>query len=90
MFKTVSWRVSRRSSIVPLGKRHFGLISVHSKLPTTLYRLQPRRTSCLYSARDAGVEAEDAVEISQDGLVYPRISTETPCQVIEIFQWPYF
>jgi hypothetical protein len=58
------------------NRRNLSLISVHSTFPATLYRFQLQRESRLYDKnlqQDDG-EVEDAVEVSKDGLVCPRIT----------------
>ncbi|KAM5445200.1 hypothetical protein MaudCBS49596_007738 [Microsporum audouinii] len=57
-------------------RRSFSLISIHSSFPATLYRFQLNRESRLYDKKlqQEDDEVEDAVSISEDGLVYPEVS----------------
>lgn len=74
MFKNI-YRPVVRSNTVFRNRCHFSVVSVHSTFPATLYRLQFRRESQLYDKQQQqeDSEVEDAVKISQDGLIYPEI-----------------
>lgn len=54
------------------------MISVHTSFPASLYRFQPQRSSGLFNYKKGG-DIEDGVEVSADGLVYPRVSNDVPC-----------
>ena len=62
--------------------RAFSLISVHTSFPASLLRLQPRQEStlCEYSNSREDMNIDDGILVSGDGMVYPRISMELPCQ----------
>jgi hypothetical protein len=57
-------------------RRSLCLISVHRALPATLYRFQLQRESGLYDKQLQGDDQDfnDAVEVSNDGLVRPGIT----------------
>ena len=61
--------------------RRFSLISIHSSFPASLFRLEQQPKSGLfdYSKSQTDVSPEDGVLISDDGLVYPRLSVKLPC-----------
>lgn len=77
MFRSVIHRivVSGGGSILR-NSRNFSLLSVHSSFPATLHRFQLKRESQLYDKKlqHEDSEADDAVNIAPDGLVYPEIS----------------
>jgi hypothetical protein len=58
------------------NRRNLSLISIHSTFPATLYHFQTQRESRLYdkNLQQDDREFEDAVEVSNDGLVYPGIT----------------
>jgi hypothetical protein len=58
--------------------RDLSHISVHSAFPATLYRFQIHRESKLFDKKldQDDWEWEDGVEISDDGLVYPKINLD--------------
>lgn len=61
-------------------QRKFSIISVHTSFPATLYRFQPQRSSGLFDYQQDGADYEDALKVSNDGLIYPRVSHDHPCQ----------
>ena len=67
---------SKHSCILPIRRRHFSVVSIHSSFPASLYRFQLQRHSTLYDVKkgsDDG-EVEDGVEVCEDdGLVYPGV-----------------
>jgi hypothetical protein len=75
MLKTIIRRPVARVTGTPRNRRNFSLISVHSNFPATLYRFQLSRESQLYDQKlqQEDSEVRDAVNISQDGLVYPEV-----------------
>lgn len=77
MFRRVVHRpvVCGRSKSVR-NSRSFSLLSVHTSFPATLYRFQLKRESQLYDMKlqQEENEADDAVNIAQDGLIYPGVS----------------
>lgn len=55
---------------------------IHSTFPTSLLRFQPLESSSLFdfnARRGQKCVLEDVVTISEDGLVYPIVSTDLPC-----------
>ncbi|SLM35480.1 hypothetical protein LPUS_04778 [Lasallia pustulata] len=58
-------------------RRELSMISVHTSFPASLYRFQPQRSSGLFNYKKGG-DIEDGVEVSADGLVYPRVSNDVP------------
>lgn len=63
-------------SASPLGRRSLSHVSQHSVFPATLYRFQIHRKSDLYDRRleEDDWEYEDGVEVSDDGLVRPKVA----------------
>ncbi|KAK2792143.1 hypothetical protein FQN52_003911 [Onygenales sp. PD_12] len=76
MFQQIIHRPVARGNSILRNRRSFSLVSVHSSFPATLYRFQLRRESQLYDKKlqKGDSEPEDAVNISQDGLIYPEVS----------------
>ncbi|BDD57850.1 hypothetical protein MAP00_003178 [Monascus purpureus] len=58
--------------------RRFSFVSVHSVFPAALYRFQVYRESKLFdkSLGKDDWDPEDSVEVSADGLVYPKIAVD--------------
>lgn len=63
-------------SCAPAIRRRLSIVSIHSIFPATLYRFQLQRESGLYDKRLQAYDAEveDALEIADDGMVYPGIT----------------
>ncbi|KAE8353376.1 hypothetical protein BDV28DRAFT_133216 [Aspergillus coremiiformis] len=60
-------------------KRQFSLISVHTKFPATMYRLQIQRNSHLFNQQEGkGGYIRDSITVSKNGLVYPMLSSSFP------------
>ena len=62
--------------------RRFTLISIHSSFPASLLRLQSQPESTLLESSKSrkDMNPDEEVLVSDDGLVYPRLSMECPCQ----------
>lgn len=65
-------------------QRSFSLISVHRAFPATLYRFQLQRKSGLYDKQLQGDDQDfnDAVEVSNDGLVRPGITSDGAQEIL--------
>ncbi|PLB47326.1 hypothetical protein P170DRAFT_439017 [Aspergillus steynii IBT 23096] len=76
MFKRIIHRPAVRGNNILKNRCNFSLVSVHSTFPATLYRLQFKRESQLYDKKQqqGDSEVDDAVNVSQDGLIYPEVS----------------
>ncbi|EEQ31306.1 conserved hypothetical protein [Microsporum canis CBS 113480] len=76
MFKNIFRRPLASGNGILNTRRSFSLISIHSSFPATLYRFQLNRESRLYDQKlqQEHDEVEDAVSVSEDGLVYPEVS----------------
>ncbi|KAK1148814.1 hypothetical protein N8T08_008699 [Aspergillus melleus] len=76
MIKNIIHRPAVRSKSILRNRCNFSIVSIHSTFPATLYRLQFRRESQLYDKKEQqeDSEIEDAVNIFQDGHVYPEVS----------------
>ena len=61
--------------------RRLSLVSIHSVFPASLLRLQLQRESKLieHSNSRKDMNPDNTVLVSDDGLVYPRLSAEMPC-----------
>ena len=58
------------------------IISIHSTFPASLLRFQTLESSGLFdfsTRHGQGCVLEDGVTVSEDGLVYPTVSTDLPC-----------
>jgi len=84
MLKKSSIRLTNRHVLASYGgvlknRRGFTTVSVHTRLPATVYRLQLQQKSNLlpYGENKSG-NIEDQVLVSTDGLVYPRVSQKDP------------
>jgi len=85
--RALTWRSALQSVAAGLHAsnryhRRFSLISIHTTFPASLLRLQQQRESTLfeYSKRREDMNLDDGLLVSEDGMVYPRISMELPCQ----------
>merc|ERR1711939_1223947 len=59
--------------------RRLSTVSLHSKLPTTVYRLQLLPNSNLSAfKKDEDSDIDERLLVSDDGLVYPRVSDKFP------------
>lgn len=59
--------------------RRLSTVSLHSRLPTTVYRLQLLPKSNLSSfIKNEDSDINERVLVSDDGLVYPRVSDKLP------------
>jgi hypothetical protein len=82
MFKAISCvSPGRRGFVARVGRfkrRSFCLVSVHRTFPATLYRFQLQRESALYNKKlqKDDQDFNDAVEVSEDGLVRPGIISD--------------
>ena len=74
----------RNASLFRAGfssRRQLSVISTHTSFPATLYRFQTQRSSGLSDYKQSG-DGRNGVELSDDGLVRPRVSIDLPCRIV--------
>lgn len=77
MFKNIFHRPVAHGNRLLKNRRNLSLILVHSNFPASLYRFQLKAESQLYDSKlqQEDSEVADAVNVSEDGLVYPEVAS---------------
>lgn len=61
------------------SQQAMSIISIHSTFPASLLRFQPLESSSLFGFSVQECVLKNGVTVSEDGLVYPMVSTDLPC-----------